>query len=81
MLESGWARGRIEVTRSGSPLLVGYFRAFKVGKWTESLVSSDFIPSYLSPETQVALRVEMEKARSPKDVEGYIYTFEIRGPS
>jgi hypothetical protein len=39
----------------------------------------DFIPSYLSPETQVALRVEMEKARSPKDTEGYIYTFEIRG--
>ncbi|KAJ7739647.1 hypothetical protein DFH07DRAFT_905551 [Mycena maculata] len=40
---------------------------------------ADFIPSYLSPETQVALRVEMEKARSPKDTEGYIYTFEIRG--
>ncbi|KAJ7349151.1 hypothetical protein DFH08DRAFT_778108 [Mycena albidolilacea] len=41
---------------------------------------ADFIPSYLSPETQVALRVEMEKARSPKDTEGYIYTFEIRDP-
>ncbi|KAJ6488533.1 hypothetical protein C8R47DRAFT_1015197 [Mycena vitilis] len=40
----------------------------------------DFIPSYLSPETQVALRVEMEKARSSKDCEGYIYTFEIRDP-
>lgn len=39
----------------------------------------DYIPSYLSPETQVALRVEMEKVRSPKDTEGYIYTFEIRG--
>ncbi|KAJ6608628.1 hypothetical protein B0H10DRAFT_2067458 [Mycena sp. CBHHK59/15] len=41
---------------------------------------ADFIPPYLSPETQVALRVEMEKARSPKDVDGYIYTFEIRDP-
>ncbi|KAJ7184303.1 hypothetical protein C8R46DRAFT_882597 [Mycena filopes] len=40
---------------------------------------ADYIPPYLSPETQVALRVEMEKARSPKDVDGYIYTFEIRG--
>lgn len=41
---------------------------------------ADFIPPYLSPETQVALRVEMEKTRSPKDTEGYIYTFEIRDP-
>ncbi|KAJ7090317.1 hypothetical protein B0H15DRAFT_838095 [Mycena belliarum] len=41
---------------------------------------ADYIPSYLSPETQVALRVEMEKVRSPKDTEGYIYTFEIRDP-
>ncbi|KAJ7063440.1 hypothetical protein C8F01DRAFT_1133034 [Mycena amicta] len=41
---------------------------------------ADYIPPYLSPETQVALRVEMEKVRSPKDVEGYIYTFEIRDP-
>ncbi|KAJ7771652.1 hypothetical protein B0H16DRAFT_1514231 [Mycena metata] len=41
---------------------------------------SDYIPPYLSPETQVALRVEMEKARSPKDVEGFIYTFELRDP-
>ncbi|KAJ7168248.1 hypothetical protein C8R43DRAFT_983693 [Mycena crocata] len=41
---------------------------------------TDFIPPYLSPETQIALRVEMEKVRSPKDTEGYIYTFEIRDP-
>ena len=39
----------------------------------------DWIPCYLQPETQVALRVEMEKARSLSDVHGYIYTFEIRG--
>ena len=42
-------------------------------------VSLDWIPCYLQPETQVALRVEMEKARSTSDVHGYIYTFEIRG--
>jgi len=40
---------------------------------------SDYIPNYLHPDTQVALRVEMEKLRSASDVEGYIYTFEIRG--
>jgi len=39
----------------------------------------DWIPSYLHPDTQVSLRVEMEKSRSQSDVPGYIYTFEIRG--
>lgn len=39
----------------------------------------DWVPEYLQPETQVALRVEMEKPRSQADVPGYIYTFEIRG--
>jgi hypothetical protein len=29
--------------------------------------------------TQNALRVEMQKARTPSDVEGYIYAFEILG--
>ncbi|KAJ3730296.1 hypothetical protein C8R42DRAFT_598835 [Lentinula raphanica] len=41
---------------------------------------ADYIPPYLHPDTQVALRVEMEKPRSQSDVEGYIYTFEIRDP-
>ncbi|KAJ7460995.1 hypothetical protein B0H11DRAFT_2057698 [Mycena galericulata] len=68
---------------------VGSVTGFYARKWMgegqdrgdEVWVSfADFIPSYLSPETQVALRVEMEKARSPKDTEGYIYTFEIRDP-
>lgn len=40
---------------------------------------SDYIPEYLQLETQLALRVEMEKVRSQSDVPGYIYTFEIRG--
>ncbi|KIK61106.1 hypothetical protein GYMLUDRAFT_43205 [Collybiopsis luxurians FD-317 M1] len=41
---------------------------------------ADYIPPYLHPDTQVALRVEMEKPRSQSDVEGFIYTFEIRNP-
>jgi hypothetical protein len=43
------------------------------------MVVEDYIPPYLHPDTQVALRVEMEKLRSKSDVLGYIYTFEIRG--
>ncbi|KAF5384547.1 hypothetical protein D9757_006424 [Collybiopsis confluens] len=41
---------------------------------------ADYIPPYLHPDTQVALRVEMEKPRSQSDVEGFIYSFEIRDP-
>jgi hypothetical protein len=40
---------------------------------------ADYIPKYLQVDTQLALRVEMEKATSLADVPGYIYTFEIRG--
>ncbi|KAG1868800.1 hypothetical protein C8R48DRAFT_701426 [Suillus tomentosus] len=39
---------------------------------------SDYIPQYLQRDTQLALRVEMEKAASTSDVPGYIYTYEIR---
>ncbi|KIY66061.1 hypothetical protein CYLTODRAFT_355702 [Cylindrobasidium torrendii FP15055 ss-10] len=41
----------------------------------------DYIPSWLQPETQALLRVEMAKARSKADEEGYIYVFEIRDPA
>ncbi|KAJ8592616.1 hypothetical protein M405DRAFT_732918 [Rhizopogon salebrosus TDB-379] len=41
---------------------------------------SNYIPQYLQRDTQLALRVEMEKAASPADVPGYIYTYEIRDP-
>ncbi|KAF8120951.1 hypothetical protein EV363DRAFT_1406710 [Boletus edulis] len=41
---------------------------------------TDYIPKYLQMDTQLALRVEMEKATSLADVPGYIYTFEIRDP-
>jgi hypothetical protein len=41
--------------------------------------TADWIPDYLQPATQNALRAEMQKARASSDVEGYIYTFEILG--
>ncbi|KAG2752066.1 hypothetical protein P692DRAFT_20830268 [Suillus brevipes Sb2] len=41
---------------------------------------SDHISQYLQRDTQLALRVEMEKATSTSDVPGYIYTYEIRDP-
>lgn len=41
---------------------------------------SDWIPEYLQPATQIALRAEMQKARALSDVEGYIYAFEILNP-
>lgn len=52
------------------------FYARKNGVWVNF---QDWIPAYLQSDTQVALRVEMEKSRSQSDVDGYIYTFEIRG--
>ncbi|KAK0220646.1 hypothetical protein IW262DRAFT_1272953, partial [Armillaria fumosa] len=50
----------------------------QVPEWVEF---ADYIPLYLHPDTQVALCVEMEKARSQSNIEGYIYTFEIRDPN
>lgn len=52
------------------------FYARRNGEWVKF---EDWVPSYLSQETQVALRVEMDKAKSISDQPGYIYTFEIRG--
>ncbi|KAH6918699.1 hypothetical protein BKA70DRAFT_1416678 [Coprinopsis sp. MPI-PUGE-AT-0042] len=49
--------------------------ARKNGEWVEF---KDWIPAYLQYDTQVLLRIEMEKARSTSDQDGYIYTFEIR---
>ena len=51
------------------------FRSRKGDK--EWVKFDDYIPDYLSEETKVALRVEMEKPPSEKDVDGYIYCFEI----
>ncbi|RXW18873.1 hypothetical protein EST38_g6974 [Candolleomyces aberdarensis] len=52
----------------------GYY-ARKNGEWVKF---SDWIPVYLQAETRTALQVEMERSRSQSDVDGYIYTFEIR---
>jgi len=54
----------------------GYYSR-KNGEWVQF---EDWIPSYLHPDTQVSLRVAMEKPRTHSDVPGYIYTFEIREP-
>lgn len=68
--------GRDRACRNGSILTVGCDSCLSS---IRSYVIIDYIPPYLHPDTQVALRVEMEKPRSQSDVEGYIYTFEIRG--
>lgn len=41
----------------------------------------DWIPAYLQPDTQAALRAEMEKPASLADKDGYIYAYEIRSTS
>jgi hypothetical protein len=40
---------------------------------------ADWIPEYLQGAVKNSLRAEMQKARAPSDVEGYIYAFEILG--
>lgn len=55
------------------------FRSRKGDK--EWVKFEDYIPDYLSEETKVALRVEMEKPPSEKDVDGNIYCFEILSES
>lgn len=54
-----------------------------VYRWKAILTAKlwvDWIPSYLSSETKAALRAEMDKPPSTKDVPGYIYCYEIRDP-
>ncbi|KAJ3521014.1 hypothetical protein NMY22_g12494 [Coprinellus aureogranulatus] len=55
----------------------GYFSS-KTGAFVDF---HTWIPGYLQTETQAALRIEMERPRSRSDVDGYIYTFEIRDDS
>ncbi|KAL0580442.1 hypothetical protein V5O48_001595 [Marasmius crinis-equi] len=59
----------------------GFYARSQDGGAQDWIDFADYIPEYLHPDTQVALRVEMEKPRSSSDVEGYIYTFEIRDPN
>ncbi|KAJ8093085.1 hypothetical protein PM082_020568 [Marasmius tenuissimus] len=59
----------------------GFYARSQNGGAQDWIDFADYVPDYLHPDTQVALRVEMEKPRSSSDVEGYIYTFEIRDPN
>ncbi|KAI9568991.1 hypothetical protein HD554DRAFT_2094419 [Boletus coccyginus] len=56
------------------------FYVRRVGNADRFVEFNYYIPKYLQADTQLALRVEMEKATSLADVPGYIYTFEIRDP-
>ncbi|KLO10662.1 hypothetical protein SCHPADRAFT_832220 [Schizopora paradoxa] len=59
---------------------VSGFYSKKAGMTDQWVKFDVYIPENLQPDTKAALRVEMEKARSASDVEGYIYAFEIRDP-
>lgn len=65
---------------NGSSLLVSGSLSPITWRSVELIISSaDWIPNYLHEDTQIALREEMDKARSSSDRPGYIYTYEIRG--
>ena len=49
----------------------------EVRKLLTAKLCIDWIPSYLSSEAKAALRAEMEKPPTEKDVRGYIYCYEI----
>ncbi|KAF8305545.1 hypothetical protein DL93DRAFT_2089479 [Clavulina sp. PMI_390] len=55
----------------------GFYSRATPNKWVEF---DDWIPDYLTADTKVALRTEMEKPASAADVPGYIYCYEIRDP-
>ncbi|CAE6418512.1 unnamed protein product [Rhizoctonia solani] len=56
----------------------GFYSHAKVNTW---VTFAEWIPSYLQPDTQAALRAEMEKPASSSDKDGYIYAYEIRNPN
>ncbi|KAJ1310389.1 hypothetical protein OPQ81_007127 [Rhizoctonia solani] len=58
-------------------LPTGFYSHAKVNTW---ITFAEWIPSYLQPDTQAALRAEMEKPASASDKDGYIYAYEIRNP-
>ncbi|CAE6459753.1 unnamed protein product [Rhizoctonia solani] len=55
----------------------GFYSHAKVNTW---VTFAEWIPDYLQPDTQAALRAEMEKPASTSDKDGYIYAYEIRNP-
>ncbi|KAF8610511.1 hypothetical protein BDV93DRAFT_431466 [Ceratobasidium sp. AG-I] len=56
----------------------GFYSHAKDNTW---VTFADWIPEYLQPDTQAALRAEMEKPASLADKDGYIYAYEIRNPN
>ncbi|KJA27559.1 hypothetical protein HYPSUDRAFT_35477 [Hypholoma sublateritium FD-334 SS-4] len=66
---------------SKGALIATGFNSRKVGLTDRWVSFEDWIPAYLQPETQLSLRDEMDKPPSRSDVDGYIYTFEIRDPT
>ncbi|KAG9083882.1 hypothetical protein FS749_005668 [Ceratobasidium sp. UAMH 11750] len=56
----------------------GFYSHAKDNTW---VTFEDWIPDYLQPDTQAALRAEMEKPASLADKPGYIYAYEIRNPN
>ena len=42
-------------------------------------MEADFIPGYLQPETQLALRKEMAKPVSESDESGFVYAYLVEG--
>ncbi|CAE6427510.1 unnamed protein product [Rhizoctonia solani] len=55
----------------------GFYSHAKANTW---VTFAEWIPDYLQPDTQTALRAEMEKPASVSDKDGYIYAYEIRNP-
>ncbi|CAE6364235.1 unnamed protein product [Rhizoctonia solani] len=55
----------------------GFYSHAKANTW---VTFAEWIPDYLQPDTQTALRAEMEKPASASDKDGYIYAYEIRNP-
>ncbi|CAE6518409.1 unnamed protein product [Rhizoctonia solani] len=55
----------------------GFFSWTKYNTWIQF---KDYVPGYLQPATQAALRAEMEKPVSKSDEDGYVYAYEIRDP-
>ncbi|KAG8707999.1 hypothetical protein FRC09_001500, partial [Ceratobasidium sp. 395] len=56
----------------------GFYSHAKDNTW---ITFEEWIPEYLQPDTQAALRAEMEKPASLSDKPGYIYAYEIRNPN
>ncbi|KAL5528973.1 hypothetical protein ACEPAG_4947 [Sanghuangporus baumii] len=53
-------------------------RSYQWRRTQEKVLFCDYIPEYLSRNTQTALREEMMKPPSDSDVPGFVYAFQVR---